>query len=41
MDNMILEHLFKSCLKAKEILGNSATDKKHKKYGDDDFAHFE
>ncbi len=41
MDNMILEHLFKSCLKAKEILGNSAADKKHKKYDDDDFVHFE
>ena len=41
MDNMILEHLLKSCLKAAKILGNNACDKKHKKYNEAELADFE
>lgn len=32
MDNMILEHLFKSCIKAKMVLGDKARDKNGRKY---------
>jgi len=41
MDNMILEHLFKSCLGARKVLGNNAVDRKGKKYSDSEFADFE
>lgn len=41
MDNMILRHLFESCLKAKTVLGNLCKNKKGKSYKDDDYADFE
>ena len=41
MDNMILEHLFKSCLKARNVLGDHACNKKGKKYNSKDFSDFE
>ncbi len=41
MDNMILEHLFKSCLKAKNVLGAAACDKKGRSYKNEDFSDFE
>ena len=41
MDNMILRHLFESCLKAKNVLGNLCKNKKGKSYKDDDYADFE
>lgn len=42
MDNMILEHLFKGCKKAREALGtDNCRDKKGKAYGDEDFASFD
>lgn len=41
MDNMILEHLFKSCLKAYAVLGNSARSKKNKRYNESEYADFE
>ena len=41
MDNMILEHLFKGCKKAREALGGKCYDKKGKAYSDEDFASFD
>ncbi len=41
MDNMILEHLFKGCKKAREALGGKSFDKKGKAYSDEDFASFD
>lgn len=41
MDNMILEHLFKSCIAAKKVLGNKACNNKGKIYPTTDFDDFE
>lgn len=41
MDNMILEHLFTSTIKAGRILGQDCKDKKGKAYSKDDFTSFE
>lgn len=41
MDNMILEHLFKGCKKARKVLGNLCSDKKGHSYKDEDFASFD
>jgi len=41
MDNMILEHLFKSCLCARKVLGDRAYNSKGKKYDEADFNAFE
>lgn len=41
MDNMILEHLFKSCLRARIILGDKARNKYGKKYLGAEFEQFE
>lgn len=41
MDNMILEHLFSSCLKAYKNFSDLCCDKNGKKYDDSDFADFE
>lgn len=41
MDNMILEHLFTSCLKAKNVLQKNAKNKNGKKYKDEDLKTFE
>lgn len=41
MDNMILEHLFKSCLNAKKILGKNAISKNGTIYDEKDFCEFE
>lgn len=41
MDNMVLHHLFTSCLKAKKVLENKAVNKKEKAYSDKDFSSFE
>ena len=42
MDNMILEHLFKGCKKAREALGDfNCKDKKGHSYNDEDFASFD
>ncbi len=41
MDNMILEHLFKSVLSAEKILGENACSHKGKKYPHSDFDSFE
>lgn len=41
MDNMILEHLFKSCLKARQVLGDRACNVKGKKYENSVFSEFE
>ena len=41
MDNMILEHLFKSCLAAHRVLMSQACDANGKKYKDSDFDDFE
>ena len=41
MDNMILEHLFKSCLQAKMILGEKAKDKNGHKYLGAEFEQFQ
>ncbi len=40
MDNMILEHLFTSVLKARSILGNNCKNKKGKSYNAQDFDSF-
>ena len=40
MDNMILEHLFKSCLKASEVLGKNARNKNGRSYPHSDFDDF-
>ena len=41
MDNMILEHLFKSCLSARKILNSQIMDRKGKKYKNSEFDDFE
>lgn len=41
MDNMILEHLFKSCLKAKKILAENTFNAKGQKYDEKDYSDFE
>lgn len=41
MDNMILEHLFKSCLNAKKVLQDKALSKNNKKYALKDYEDFE
>lgn len=41
MDNMILEHIFKSCMKAKKVLGKECVSKKGKSYPESDFDDFE
>ena len=41
MDNMILRHLFESCLKAKNVLNKSCKKKKGKQYKEEDFKAFE
>ncbi|MCR4736046.1 MAG: glycoside hydrolase family 95 protein [Treponema sp.] len=40
MDNMILEHLFKSAIKAKEILGKDCISKNGQPYSESDFKDF-
>lgn len=40
MDNMILEHLFKSCIKAAKVLGTKALNKQGRKYSSSDFSDF-
>ncbi len=41
MDNMILEHLFKSCLSANRVLNKKSVDNKGHLYDKDDFTSFE
>ena len=41
MDNMILEHLFTGCKKAREVLGQNCTDKKSHAYAQNDFDSFD
>ena len=41
MDNMILEHLFTGCKKARAILGDQCKDKKGHKYSSADFTDFD
>lgn len=41
MDNMILEHLFSSCLKAYKQIRNACCDKKGHFYEDEEFSEFE
>lgn len=41
MDNMILEHLFKSCIKAAKVLGKLAHNKKGKAYKTEDYDSFD
>ena len=41
MDNMILEHLFTGCKKARAVLGEGCADKKGHRYGEEDFASFD
>ncbi len=41
MDNMILEHLFKSCLSARKVLAEKACDRKGKVYSDSEYEDFE
>ncbi len=41
MDNMILDHLFSSCLKAYKNFSDLCCDKNGKKYDDSDFSDFE
>lgn len=40
MDNMILEHLFSSCLKAHNLLGGECLNPKGKAYNDEEYASF-
>ncbi|MCR5188063.1 MAG: hypothetical protein K6C97_03940, partial [Treponema sp.] len=40
MDNMILEHLFTSCLKAHKLLGREGLDPKGKAYADEEYDSF-
>lgn len=41
MDNMILEHLFTSCLKAHKVLGKKCYNNRRKAYKTDEFGQFE
>lgn len=41
MDNMILEHLFKGCLKAYKVLSHAVASKKGRPYAQSDFDSFE
>lgn len=41
MDNMILEHIFSSCIKAHKIVSECCCDEKGKKYGSGDYESFE